>query len=348
LRWACRALLADLYRESHDTERANALQAHADDEAPDTAEAWYLRSFATIHIDEAARCAQKAVDRDPVNTLAWHRLTDLRLKLDDFDGALQGADRLIGLGADVPTWTLFRGRVLARQGRTEEAIGAFTRAGSLLDRAHAYRRVGEWAKAVEDYTRVIEGRGLQGAGVWYLYQRATPLWILGRTEEALEDYRQVRVLLGRPFYSDARRALILHELGRPEEAQAVLDAAIRESPPSWLRRILRGLRGDLTPEQLVGAPGPAEDPEKLCEAYYYAGEACLLRDKPAEAREWFQKCAETGMRFDPDTMLGTPMNEYELARWRLSSFPSPPTAPSGPTSAPASEPHDPTSPPEKD
>jgi len=30
---------------------------------------------------------------------------------------------------------------------------------------------------------------------------------------------------------------------------------------------------------------------------------------------------QTGLKFDPD-MLATPMNEYELAQWRLKSMPA--------------------------
>jgi hypothetical protein len=31
---------------------------------------------------------------------------------------------------------------------------------------------------------------------------------------------------------------------------------------------------------------------------------------------------QTGVEFDPDTLLATPMNEYELAQWRLETLPA--------------------------
>jgi hypothetical protein len=31
---------------------------------------------------------------------------------------------------------------------------------------------------------------------------------------------------------------------------------------------------------------------------------------------------QTGVAFDPDAALATPMNEYELAQWRLESLPA--------------------------
>ncbi len=57
--------------------------------------------------------------------------------------------------------------------------------------------------------------------------------------------------------------------------------------------------------------------ERVCEGYYYAGEACLLQDQFAEARAWFRRCVETGLRFDPHEFPPNPMNEYHLAVWRL-------------------------------
>ncbi|MHC4093380.1 MAG: hypothetical protein ACYSVY_24430, partial [Planctomycetota bacterium] len=320
-RWARRALLAEIYRATGDAGRADALQAQAEHHAPDTAEAWYLRSFATLDLQRALRCVEQAVQRQASHTWAWQRLTHLRLRSGDLDGALRGADKLVKLGESARHWGAFKGRVFARQGGFRQAIEQFTRCDEYLDRAHAYRRLKEYDKAVADYARLLEAREETTVDVWLLYQRATPLWILGRRNEALEDYRRVRIRLGRPFYSDARQYLILREQGRQREAQEVLGAALREvENPSWLRQIFRCLAGQLTPDELVADAVARNHPEKLCEAYYYAGEVCLLSEEPAEAREWFEQCVQTGVEFDPDTTLGTPMNEYELAQWRLESL----------------------------
>ena len=98
----------------------------------------------------------------------------------------------------------------------------------------------------------------------------------------------------------------------------------------WLRRVFKCLAGELTPEQLVDSPAALNKSEKLCEAYYYAGEACRLQGQLAEAREWFEQCVQTGVEFDPDASPETPMNEYELAQWRLDS----PSTEESPTSRP--------------
>ncbi len=326
--WECRALLAEIYRATGNTERADALQAPAGQEARDTAEAWYLRSFATLDLQQATHCAQQAVQRQPAHTFAWRRLAHLRRRIGDRDGALHAADRLIELGDEPNLWMFFKGQVFSEQGRVLQAIEQYSRLiainpedwSAYLYRAHAFRRVKEYEKAVDDYTTLLDSTGDTFPDVWHLYQRATPLWILGRTDEALDDYRRVRNLLGRPSYGDARRSLILHGQGRQREAEEVLAAALRDVREPWLAEIFRCLAGRLTPDELVAAGIARNNPEQLCEAYYYAGETCLLADRPDEARKWFEHCVQTDVRFDPDTAPAVPMNEFELAQWRLESL----------------------------
>jgi tetratricopeptide (TPR) repeat protein len=345
-RWEFRAMLAEMYRETGDLGRAARLAAQAERDAPDTAAGWYMRSLATFDRQRALWCAEQAVQREPTHALAWARLTTLRLVLGDLDGALRGADRVLALGApsgpDTPlclgfcpmSWHHLRGMILFRRGRFQEAIEEFTRLNTYISLAHAYRRIGEYEKAVAAYTRQIHGAGEATPRVWVFYQRATPLWILGRADEALADYRRVRVLLGKPFYSDARAYLILRELDRQEEAEQVLAAALREvENPSWLRQIFRCLAVDITPDELVADGKARNNLEQLCEAYYYAGEVCLLSGQRAEACQWFEQCVQTGLTFDPDTELGTPMNEYELAQWRLDTVCA--ESPAEPTSQPS-------------
>lgn len=334
--WALRALLADIYARTGDP-RAEQLQLQADRDAPDTAEAWYLRSFATLDIERAVRYAKEAVQRDGQHRLAWERLAYLALQADDFDSAEEAAHKLIDLGGDPFEWTMFEGHVLTTQRRCNQAVEHYTRAAALPTsdpeapyrfRALAYLCLREYARAVEDYSRVVQIPGGTGTP-WDLYKRATPLWVLGRTEEAVEDYRRFRDSKGFPSCADARLFLVLQdqarlhrEAGRLEEARQALEEASEalESgrrgavPGSWLEKIFACLAGDLTSDGLVSA---AKSPEQVCEGYYYAGEACLLADRPDQARDWFQKCVATDLMFDQDTFPPDPMNEWHLARWRL-------------------------------
>jgi tetratricopeptide (TPR) repeat protein len=158
--------------------------------------------------------------------------------------------------------------------------------------------------------------------VWDYYQRATPLWILGRREEALADYERFRVAHGRPFFADARMFIILRELDRNEEASAVLEAALQRVADPMGKAIFSCLAGRINPDTLLAAAG--EDREHRCEACYYAGEYLLLADRPDEARKWFTACVNTGVTYDVDALTLTPMNEYELAQWRLETLPQPP------------------------
>jgi hypothetical protein len=109
---------------------------------------------------------------------------------------------------------------------------------------------------------------------------------------------------------------MLHELGRPEEAEGVLSTALRETQNRWLASIFRCLLGTLPPTELAAGADPTK-PEAVCEGRYYAGEACLLHGKLDEARRWFELCVQTQLVVDPDSAPLTPMNEYELAQWRL-------------------------------
>lgn len=187
-------------------------------------------------------------------------------------------------------------------------------------RALVFMLTGEYEKAVEEYN-ILLARVLADEP-WYYYQRATPEWILGRHEDALEDYRRVREQLGRPSYGDARRFLILRHEGRHDEAKEVLDAALGKLDDmvgfAWLEQICKCLDGQITPEKLIEEAEGGTNPEHECEAYYYAAEFCLLKGRQDEAEHWFRKCVETDLILDPNA--GVIMNEWELARWRLSTL----------------------------
>jgi len=279
-RWDCRALLAEIYLQTGNSERAKDLQVRAKKQAPDTAEGWYLRSFATLDLPQALRCLDETVQRTPSHTLGWWRLTSLRLQTGDLRGALQGADRLIELGQDEDTWTFFKARVFTKQGRLHQAVQEYTRMtkidratiSSYRDRAQVYRLLKEYDKAVCDYTEAIQRQDKMAIKVWDYYQRATPLWILGRRREALEDYRRVRKNLGRPFYSDARQFFILMELNQEPQAQEVLSNALDQVEDPWLSHVFRCLAGQITPDELVAGATSHNNLEQLCEAHYYTEE----------------------------------------------------------------------------
>jgi len=352
------ALLGEVYRDQGDFVRADEMEAIVRKTAPATADAWYLRSFATLDIERALRCAREAVALSDAHPLAWQRFTALCCEGRDWEGALRGADALVQLRADVARWNLLRGKVLAREGKIAEAIAQYDtliresdqKGDAYRYRAHAYLRLGEYAKAVEDYTAAIEsarqgrlsGQTATGSGpakfgagtgtvLWATYQRATALWMAGRLQDAADDCRFFREALGRPSYADARLYLILHDAGRVDEAQRALTRALSDVPNGdiWLGNILSCLAMGLSPERLIHDALGRADPEQQCEAYYYAGEVYRLAGDTRTARRLFQQCMETGVTHDLQ-MFFEPMNEYALARWRLAQL-----APDNPASEPA-------------
>ncbi len=329
--WACRALLSEIRPQ------AIFLQTVPVREPPDTAEAWYLRSFATLDIQRARDCALEALQRDPEHLLARERLAHLHLRAGDGNLALGAAQELIDRGCNPIAWLQFQGRALLRMGRHQEAYEHLRRAAELDPtspsphrlRGLAHLCLREYEQSIEDYTTAA---GLHNPpSLWECYQRATPLWITGRTSEAAEDYQFARERRGHVSLADVRLVLVLQDqarrcrsAGRPEEAersllraQEVLAVARREaSPGSWCARILACLAGAGSPDELVQSINP-DGPARACEAYYYAGEACLLRDDTPSACLWFQRCVDTGIVLDPNSNCTDPMNEYHLALWRL-------------------------------
>ncbi|MCK4341952.1 MAG: protein kinase [Phycisphaerae bacterium] len=334
--WAFRALLAEIYIAMGNPDAAQ-LKEKATRNAPDTAAAWYLRSFATMDRNEALRCAEEAVQRKHKHSLAWQRLAHLYSQKERFNEALSAAQTLIDIGAQRFKWTLFQGGVLTRQGRYAEAVEQYTQALELSpghDLAYRARGVAllcqsKYTDAIRDYSRAAEITGPDDP--WPRYARATPLWIVGRTVEAAEDYRRVRELRSQVSYADIRLFLVLRDQaryldaeGRPIEAGQVrleaddiLEEACRNAMRgSRLQKMLECVAGKIEPEGLTASADP-ENPEDVCESYYYAGEACLLSRRIDAARQCFQKCVETGLVLDPNSDKLDAMNEYHLARWRL-------------------------------
>jgi tetratricopeptide (TPR) repeat protein len=339
--WAFHALLADFYQARNDR-RAASLKVQVANDMPATAEASYLRTFATLSVDDALRFARRAVSGDPAHMLAWERLAYLCLLTGDFDGALAAAKARAELGHDPGEWLTFMGGVLTRQGCYAEAVEQYTRAlGSTPEapspyegRALAHLCLKQYEQAISDYATAEKLSPTEISRIRQCYLRATPLWITGRRTEAAADYRKVLGRPGRVSYADVRLFLVLHEEGRVleaagrrgearqafEQAGATLAAGRRGADrESWLETIFDCLAGAITPTELVGRADQRRVGE-VCEGYYYAGEVCLLNGRIEEAVEWFRRCSSTALIFDPDSESLGPMNEYHLALWRLDTL----------------------------
>jgi tetratricopeptide (TPR) repeat protein/predicted Ser/Thr protein kinase len=325
--WACRALLAVLLGDDEARERANR-------EAPDTADAWYLRTYTTLSAEDAWSNAKTALQRQPDRDLAplvWRRFAYLALVTKRFEDAVSAARRPAAVDRDPAWWTLFEGHVLTRQGRYADAIERYTRAATLAPNpamACRYRGVcclcrKDYARAADEYSQAAIADVRQP---YTFYMRATPLWILGRTAEAAADFRASQRFGAFAEYASLRLFLVLHDRavqldreGRPDAARECRQEAERRlanaATQGWAGKIYECLAGRLSPEELVREAGHSV--KLRCEACYYAGERCRLNQDIDQARTWFEQCRDTGLALDPATFPPDPMNEYHLAVWRL-------------------------------
>ncbi|MCP3902535.1 MAG: protein kinase [Planctomycetes bacterium] len=333
--WASGELLADVQRENGDVAEAEKTAAGVRGLAPDDAEAWFIRSFATMSPDLAVEHIRSTLTRDPRYPRANERLAYLCWYAGDFEGAVAAADALLAGGENRVTWHQFKGRALAWLKRYPEAVGQFDLAiAADPTRYLSYRSRGVVHLCAKEYDRAIDdltiARKLYGpSSVWERYQLATPLWITGRYAEAAQNYKESRAGLG-ASYANIRHYLVLCDMARhldhDEEtvhlAAMVLDAARKSARDERVSSILACLAGKRPPSDLADE-AERTDPKNMearCELFYYAAEAALLRGEPEDARTWFRRCSETGVILDPDNPYLDPMNEYHLATWRLDCF----------------------------
>lgn len=84
------------------------------------------------------------------------------------------------------------------------------------------------------------------------------------------------------------------------------------SAPEWPNQVVQWFAGTGSYEQaLKAARDNGDDPSRLCELYFYAGEKFLLDGDKAKAREYYRKSIDTGV---------VEFNEYSLAQRALAAL----------------------------
>ena len=323
-RWGCRALLAEIYADRGVTQPYPV--DVSDVAVPRTPEGFLRGMFATLDPRLALSRARSALQLDPGNLIAREAVARLARATEDYVLALEVIDELIENGGYGISWHEDKARLLLALGRYEEALAAYDgmiaasprHASAHTQRANTLRMLGRYREAVAGLDRAVGLYGGDRMAAWVYYHRGTPHLILGDLEASADDYGAAARMLSYSTFADARRYVVLHELGRPSEAAAHLAAAragLRNNP--WLARVFDCLEGRLAPADLIDEADAT--PAQRCEGYYYAGEASLLAGRPAEAVAWFTRCRDTGLVKDPGTVTD-PMSEYELAVWRLDTL----------------------------
>lgn len=293
------------------------------------ADCWYLRGFTTLNPKQALAWSHIALTHDPNHTLALESVARLSAMTGDLENSLTAATHLVNMvGPRSSNWLIFRSTLLCRLGRAEEALQDVDHGlarhpdapRTYVARAQINRWRGDYEAAVEDYTHAIEMGQRSGQVLsWYYYHRGTPQWILGRLEEAAEDYRTAYRQLAQSSYGNARLVLVLRDMGKHEESRAALaEARLHTGDSYWLARILACMAGELTIEELLAA-ADRDNPQQLCEGYYYAGEINLGQGNLEEAENMFRASLEAEATIDLGNFQDR-LSEVELAQWRLSQL----------------------------
>jgi serine/threonine protein kinase/Flp pilus assembly protein TadD len=293
------------------------------------AESWYLRTFTTLDIEQALAWSHVALSHDPDHYQALVNVARLSPMTGDLENSLSAVSSL--LERDYPRrthWLSIKATLLCRLGRPQEALTEIDKViqeypdtpRNYKARAQVNRWLGDYGAAVEDLTRAIAlGEKYGESTGWYYYHRGTPRWILGRREEAVADFQQAYRLLAQTSYGNVRLVLILHELGRPQEAREALDEArLHTRGDDWLEEILACMAGETTINQLLTIAHQGNR-QMQCEGYYYAGEIYLIQDLLEQAAAMFQACVNIGAVIDQGNYHDR-MSEFELAEWRLSQL----------------------------
>ena len=172
-----------------------------------------------------------------------------------------------------------RAQLLARMGRTDEAVAEYDEAIAAdphhseyhLERAELYRRQGRFELAIADYSAAI------AAGPPYpepYYNRADLNFELGEMENAVTDFTRVLDLDPTMVDALANRAGALCQLCRFAEAEADVDAGVQldeEDAYLWcLKGAIRRERGDLAGAQRSLETAVQLDPD-FSEAWAHLG-----------------------------------------------------------------------------
>jgi hypothetical protein len=168
-------------------------------------------------------------------------------------------------------------------------------------------------RACQDLSTAIRTLKYEHHAIWCYFSRGTEQWILEHRDAAMDDYKRHSILMTNPTYGDIRSAIIRQEQGRIEDSRTILNDVRLRSQNPWLRTIADCISGNLPAQALVDIVD-LNNHKRLCEAYYYAGEACRARGDLEQATNWFQLCKDTDVQTDPDSPMD-PMSECELAVW---------------------------------
>ena len=320
--WAAHYALAEVRCGDPETSRYH--QQRVLELRPDTAEAYYASSILATD-QEAVDWLTKALASNPMHYESRVRRAMYYMRCNRWDQSLTDAEIAVRLRpGDYQGWW-WKGEALLRRREYGAALPMLDEAAKLkavpaiyYARATIHRRLRQYHQAIDNYNQALKISPPNPSRPWNLYHRATLYWIGGDHQAALRDYDQFAALHPAPFWSDARRVLILIELDRAEEAQEHLEQTYaRTEKTEWLARVFEYLLDQRSSESLLAL---ADTDGRRCEANYYIAERKYQGDDLAGARRFYEACLATGVDRYIIPVEVTPSSEYELSEWRLASL----------------------------
>ena len=240
-------------------------------------------SFAHGDLHEQIAALTKQIEKQPRNAELYLKRGELHRLHEEWRAAAADYDRAAELGPDLAAVDLARGKMLLASGQTAAAKEALDRfltahpdhADALVTRARTAAKLGEHARAAEDFTHAI-AQFPRPEPEYYL-ERATATAAQGgqHLQEAVRGLEEGIVALG-PVLTLSVAAIDLEvRLERFDTALVRLEALSARSPrkETWLAR-----RGDI----LALAGRPAEAREAYDEALK-AIEALPVRQRSTKA-----------------------------------------------------------------
>jgi serine/threonine protein kinase/tetratricopeptide (TPR) repeat protein len=282
--------------------------------------------------EESIQATKQAIALNPLDEGAYLYLGIIYSKQNKDDLALKQLRKAQYLAPDKDVVYSRLAHVYRKKGMFNEAIEALHKAIELAPKTmyyypnliKTYFAAGYFQKTNEVYQKALDN-GFSPDG----YEIAYIEYLLGIAHEACGEYETATKYylkwIGVEWtpYIAIRYYFILNELDRHREARDFLEKFVSEwEKDTWGFKINRFLIGQLSETDLLkeAVQGYWEaDKARKCEAYYYLGKACLIKDSPDDiiteenrikAREYFKKCLDLEIYYFTETHLA----KLELAR----------------------------------
>lgn len=258
------------------------------------------------------------VPQGPPDLLASWYANRARVKAEtkDVTGALADFNASLDLKPNDPAVLSDRGNIELRQGAVDRATADLEAALKLapsdtviLSRlAWLSVEKGEYAKAVERGTRVVELRNNHPLALW---ERGVFRFLDGQFKEASADFGKVTAAAPANPYA-AMFAHIARSRSGDSGAELLAKQSDSIKKTAWPWPAVQLFLGQTDPNAVIAAANadPATAKSRLAEANFYVGEWYLLQDQKGSAREMLQRSAASGDR----TLVETAAAKADLKR----------------------------------